>query len=120
MDSIRTKFSLQVAATRLFWALGFYTDEEYPVRIRCLNCPEKDPFKPKKKEARIEREFQYAIMEKNYPGVVLEEKEDQGWSWAELDKILTKEQSATRAQIDALKLLAVFVQMVTTVQNNNA
>ena len=33
-----------VAASRLLWALGFSTDRWYPVRVKCLDCPE-DPFR---------------------------------------------------------------------------
>jgi len=44
----------EVAATRLLWALGFYADEMYPVRLKCLQCPEKDPTRPKKDEPRID------------------------------------------------------------------
>ena len=29
----------EVAATRLFWALGFPADHMYPVRVRCEGCP---------------------------------------------------------------------------------
>ena len=33
----------EVAATRLFWALGFVVDRMYPVRVTCTGCPE-DPW----------------------------------------------------------------------------
>lgn len=100
----------EVAASRLFWALGFYADEYYPVRLHCLKCPEKNPFQPEKEERRIQALVPYATIEREYPGVILEEKEDQGWSWSELDQIDPKIGGATRSHVDALKLLAVFVQ----------
>jgi hypothetical protein len=100
----------EVAASRLFWALGFYADEYYPVRLHCLKCPEKNPFQPEKGERRIQALIPYAMIEREYPGVILEEKEDQGWSWSELDQIDPKLGGATRSHVDAFKLLAVFVQ----------
>lgn len=100
----------QVAATRLFWALGFYADEVYPVKIKCLGCPEKSPFHPEKGEKRIERFFEYATMTRNFPGVILEQEPDQGWTWTELEQVDDKAGGAPRAQIDALKLLAAFIQ----------
>ena len=31
----------EVAAARLFWALGFYSERMYPVRVACTGCPPK-------------------------------------------------------------------------------
>ena len=30
----------EVAATRLMWALGYYADSWFSVRVECHNCPE--------------------------------------------------------------------------------
>jgi len=45
-DEVKVKFGrdngevyAEVAATRLFWALGFPVDRMYPVRVRCDGCP---------------------------------------------------------------------------------
>ncbi len=45
-DEVKVKFGrengevyAEVAATRLFWALGFPVDRMYPVRVRCEGCP---------------------------------------------------------------------------------
>jgi len=100
----------EAIASRLFWALGFYADEVYSVRIRCLKCPETNPFKPEKTERRLERKFPYAIIERKYPGVIIESVEDQGWAWKELEKIEPAKGGATPDQIGALVLLAVFIQ----------
>jgi hypothetical protein len=108
-DNTREVFA-EVAASRLLWALGFYTDEDYYVRIKCLGCPEKNPFRPEKDERRITRIFDSAMLERTFPGVIVEASEDQGWSWNELDKVDEKKGGATRAQKDAFRLLAVFIQ----------
>lgn len=100
----------EVAATRLLWALGFYADEDYPVKIHCLACPEKNPWHPSTNEKRVERIIDPAIMEREYPGVFIEKYPDQGWKWSELDEVDQSVGGATRTQIDALKLLAVFIQ----------
>src|SRR5262249_28144174 len=45
-DELKVKFGrsngevyAEVAASRLFWALGFYAERMYPVRIDCHGCP---------------------------------------------------------------------------------
>ena len=96
------------AGTRLFWALGFYADEVYPVEVKCNKCPE-NPFRPEEGKRGVFI-FKDAIMERNFPGDSIEEKEDQGWSWKELDEVKVSEGGAPRSHLDALKLLAVFVQ----------
>ncbi|MCI0412146.1 hypothetical protein L0222_05000 [bacterium] len=98
----------EAAASRLFWALGFYADDVYPVEVKCNNCPE-NPFKPEEGK-RGTYLFKDAVIERNFPGEVIEEKEDQGWTWKELEKVKTDEGGAPRSHIDALRLLAVFVQ----------
>lgn len=100
----------EIAATRLFWALGFYADEVYPVTLRCLSCPENDPSNPAPDEKRIDATLEYATVERNFSGANIEVKEDQGWDWEELEKISEEDGGAPRSHVDALKLLAVFVQ----------
>ena len=29
----------EIAATRLMWAMGYYADAWFPVRVECHNCP---------------------------------------------------------------------------------
>ncbi|HJZ12278.1 MAG TPA: hypothetical protein VJ521_09015 [Acidobacteriota bacterium] len=98
----------EIAASRLLWALGFYADEVYPVKVRCEQCPA-NPSEPKE-EARQTWIIQPAIIEREYPGAMIQEKEDQGWAWKELDEIDPKEGGAPIEQVDALKLLAVLIQ----------
>jgi hypothetical protein len=53
--------------------------------------------------------FETAVIERE-GGTAIETPGYEGWAWPELDKLGMKAGGATRAQIDALKLLAVFIQ----------
>jgi hypothetical protein len=97
----------EVLSTRLFWALGFPADRMYPVRVRCRGCP-KDPQGPEVRGGVVE--FDPAAIERKLPGRAMETKTDSGWKWSELDDIGPKADPGARAQRDALKLLAAFVQ----------
>jgi len=108
--AVKVKFSpdnrevyAEVAATRLFWALGFYADAMHPVRLECPNCPE-DPMKGE--GPRGTRMFPEAVIERKFPGKAMEEagKEDQGWSWKEFESVVRPVHVK-----DGLKLLAAFV-----------
>ena len=112
-DEIKVKFGAlngevqgEVAATRLLWALGFGADAMYPVRILCRGCPDTIgiPWQPG------ERLVDPAIVERKMPGRELTRGDQPGWSWLELDLIDEEAGGATRAQRDALKLLAVLIQ----------
>jgi hypothetical protein len=121
-QSLRVKYGSpevysEVAATRLFWALGFYADEMYPVRLKCLNCPP-SPVDPKKDDERATRIIEDAVIERKFPGIVLETKTDEGVNWKEFEKIDEKEGGASRRDRDALKLLATFVQDADTKPDN--
>lgn len=95
----------EVAATRLMWALGYYADAWYSVRVECHNCPENPVsgngslgtrmFAP----ATIVRKFSWKKMTESG-------KEDQGWSWKELDA----SNGRPTYERDGLKLLAAFLQ----------
>ena len=117
MDSgeiVRVKFSrretyAEVAGTRLLWSLGFFADEVFPVKLRCYGCPAMDPSKPEGQE-RMERLISDAIIERNFPGKELEQFPDQGWRWSELRYVDPIPGGASLAEVDAFKLLAVFIQ----------
>ena len=98
----------EVLSTRLFWALGFAADRMYPVRVRCHGCP-KDP-KDSPEMASGVVEFDPAAIERKLPGRAMESKRDSGWKWSELEDIGPEAAPGARAQRDALKLLAAFVQ----------
>src|ERR1700721_2365218 len=95
----------EIVSTRLMWAVGYYADSWFPVRVECHNCPEnpisgKGPtgthtFDP----ATIVRKFSWRKMtEVNKP--------EEGWSWKELDSA----NGRPTYERDGLKLLAAFMQ----------
>ena len=99
----------EVAATRLLWALGFGADHMYPVRVRCRGCPAS---LGGTRTDTGETLFDPAAVEREMPGA--EFKDDPGWSWPELDLLDAGAGAASRAEIDALKLMAVLVQHTDT------
>jgi hypothetical protein len=98
----------EVLATRLFWALGFAATRTYPVRVRCHGCP-RDPWAGPEKGGDVV-EFDPATTERRFPGRAMETRGDSGWKWSELDSIGREAGRGARAQRDALKLLAAFLQ----------
>jgi hypothetical protein len=114
-DEVKVKYGADnaevygvVAATRLLWALGFPADHWYPVTVICHGCsadPHKDPAKTS-----VDVTFSTAAIERTMRGRTIETRADQGWTWPELDLISEKAGGASRAQRDALKLLAVMIQ----------
>ncbi len=90
----------EMAASRLFWALGFGAEHMYPVSVTCNGCP-----------ATIHPEdAAVATIQRKMPGRELESSKRTGWSWPELDEVQPATGGAPVAQRDALKLLATFVQ----------
>jgi hypothetical protein len=98
----------EVLATRLFWGIGFPADQMFPVRVRCRGCSVDPKHVPKRTDGTVE--FDPAVVERKLPGRPMETAEDSGWKWSELDDIGPESPKDARAQRDALKLLAVFVQ----------
>ncbi len=114
-DEVRVKYGERnaetyatVATTRLLWALGFAADRWYPVSVICHGCP-RDP-QNEKTPAGEDVRFEIAAIERKMPGKTFETHTDEGWKWAELDLVQESAGGATRAQRDALKLLAVMLQ----------
>jgi hypothetical protein len=106
----------EVAATRLFWAIGFKADAMFPATVTCLSCP-RDPFAASKLnwQQGPPRDvgtvvFEAAIIEREVPGEAIETPDFEGWAWPELERIYAGRGDEVRAQADGLKLLAVFVQ----------
>jgi hypothetical protein len=106
----------EIAASRLFWALGFKADRMYPARISCQGCPT-DPFAASKadwhrgKPRDVGRYvWDPAAVERPLPGSAIEVPGFEGWAWPELDNVDPRAGGALRAHVDALRLLAVFVQ----------
>lgn len=106
----------EVLATRLFWALGFAADASYPVRVRCRGCPADPRFSAA--VAGPVATFDPATIERKLPGRAMETAPDSGWRWKELEDIGPEAPPGARAQRDALKLLAAFVQHTDTKSPN--
>jgi hypothetical protein len=109
-DQVKVKYGrdngevyAEVAASRLLWALGFSADAMYPVRVRCHGCPGAKPG-----EASVL--FDPATIERGIAGPSLADERGEGWSWPELDAVAPRGARSTRAQRDALKLLAAMLQ----------
>jgi hypothetical protein len=114
----------EVAATRLLAALGFGADHMFVVRkVRCAGCPAL-PFPALKcfGETHLDSvcfpggldyektvEFDPVVIERRLEGRVIEGHEDQGWAWFELDRVSADRGGSPRAEVDALKLMAVFL-----------
>jgi hypothetical protein len=114
-DQVKVKYGednvevyAEVAASRLLWALGFGADRWYPVTVVCHGCPP-DPFHDQSK--RLDSvTFDVAAIERKMSGKTMETKPDEGWAWKELELMDESRESEQRAQRDALRLLAVFLQ----------
>ncbi len=96
----------EVAASRLLWALGFGADRVYPVRVRCRGCPDERGLAATTSDVRL---FDVATIERRRPGHAPGAAGD-GWSWQELDDVDPARGGASRAERDALTLLAVMLQ----------
>lgn len=107
----------EVASTRLFWALGFYAEKMYSVDIVCENCPT-DPWTDDGSQPRATRTFSPATIQTKLKGEPMWFSADYlGWSYSDLDSISEKEGGASKAQVDAFKLLSVFVNHVDNTSN---
>jgi hypothetical protein len=114
----------EVAASRLLSTLGFGADRMFVVRkVRCAGCP---AF-PSQSLSCYERtesqtacfpggidfartiEFDPVVIERKLEGRVIEATDDQGWGWYELDRIDPARGGSPRAEVDALRLMAVFL-----------
>src|SRR5205814_581598 len=80
----------------------------YPVRVTCRGCSS-DPWMTR---ARVvgEQLFDPAAIERKPKGHEMKSAHKGGWAWPELDLVDDTQGGAPKAQRDALKLLAVFIQ----------
>jgi len=112
----------EVAATRLISALGFASDRMSIARVvRCYGCP-RSPFMamrllqvtgmarwpPVPGAADGYSEFSWAAVERKFDASAIELPDRAGWGWWEL-KYVDTGQGAARDDLDALRLLAVFL-----------
>jgi hypothetical protein len=106
----------EAAAARLLWATGFATDRWYPVQVICENCPA-NPWSASQAEwfkgrphLVARRLLDPASIEREFEGAPIETPDFKGWAWPELDQVDVVAGGASRAEVDALKLMAVFLQ----------
>ena len=95
----------EIVSTRLMWALGYYADAWFPVRVECHNCPE-NPMAGS--GAAATRTYDPATVVRKFPWHKMTEegKPEEGWSWKELDTA----NGRPTYERDGLKLLAAFIQ----------
>lgn len=113
----------EVAAARLLAALGFGSDRMYVVpRVRCFGCPI-SPFRTYQalELARLDgtytrridyahyRDFEWPAVERRFKAASIDTPEVKGWGFYELDKVDPARGGSTRAHVDALRLMAVFL-----------
>lgn len=110
-DPVKVKFGAdnrevyaEIISSRLLWALGFYTDAWFPIRVECTNCPA-DP--ESGSGAVGDRTWQQASIVRKHDGKKMTEigKEDQGWSWDEMEQW----NGSPNYQKDGLRLTAAFI-----------
>jgi hypothetical protein len=105
----------EVAATRLLTALGFGADRTYRVaRVRCFGCPPYPQAHFPWLDSFFSREGRYvdiapATVERPFPGRRIASPGADGWGFYELEHFDPARGGATRAEVDALRLMAVFL-----------
>ena len=110
-DPLKVKFGddnrevyAEIVSSRLLWALGFYTDAWYPIRVDCTNCPA-DP--ETGSGDRAPRTFKEASVVRKFDGHKMVEtgKDEEGWSWKEFEEL----NGRPTYEKDGLKLMAAFI-----------
>jgi hypothetical protein len=128
-DVVKVKFGRtheiqgEVAATRLLSALGFPADYVSLVEhVRCDGCP-LSPFRMRQIFEGLNlaewfdrhldygktRDFRWASVEMKFEGDAIEVGDAKGWNWTDLDAVRADRGGATRAELDALRLVAVLL-----------
>ena len=112
----------EVAASRLLAALGFGADLVTMVpRLRCHGCPWR-PFQMQKiaefffaapvlnrLSAGLSPEFEWVSVERKMAGREIKVGSHEGWDWRELPLVDPRKGGAARAELDALRLIAIFL-----------
>jgi hypothetical protein len=102
----------EAVATRLLSALGFGADQIYLVKtLRCFGC-RLDPFTAADKlpsDPTRFVDFHNVAIERRLPGKAIADGSEEGWGWEELDEAQADGRGATRAERDALRLMAVLL-----------
>ena len=121
-DTVKVKYGhdaeihSEAAATSLLRILGYPSDNVRIVpRLRCYGCP-RHPFVVMHLRQWLGvpfvtadvaggyTDFEWVSVERRFPGAAIETDARSGWEWRELDQV-----DAPRAEVDAFRLLAVFI-----------
>jgi hypothetical protein len=113
----------EIATTRLLHGLGFGADHvSFVETLRCYGCPFQ-PFHNRSlaqmlgiegyldKRINYEkfRDFKNVSVERKLEGEAVEAGPEEGWAFHELKKIDASRGGATKAEVDALRLMAMFI-----------
>ena len=113
----------EVAASRLLAALGFGADHmDLVPRLRCFGCPI-SPFRVYQalELARMDgaytrridfthyRDFEWPAVERRFKAASIDTPAVKGWGFYELDNVDPARGGSSRAHVDALRLMAVFL-----------
>lgn len=128
-EKIRVKYGqtaethAEVAASRLLAVLGFGADDVVMVpQVLCLGCPlepfvtskvaevaSAEPLLSKVLDEDRPRRFEWVSVERKFDAPAIETDTTEGWAMGELDQVDPSKGGATRAHVDALRLMAVFL-----------
>lgn len=136
-DEIKVKYgwtperSGETAATRLLAALGFGADHVTMLpRLRCYGCP-LYPFEMLKMAEAFYaswllhrlvpkyRDFTWVAAERKMAGRAIEVDPHEGWDWRELPTVTPAKGGASRGELDALRLIAIFMSHWDNKATNN-
>lgn len=127
-DIVKVKYgrnpevAAEVAATRLLSALGYAADRmSLTPSVRCHGCPRYPFFAmrllqltgtyslyPQHGDDDGYSEFTWAAIERKFDAMPIELADTEGWAWWELARV-DSTVGATRTDLDALRLVAVFL-----------
>ena len=122
----------EIASTRLLANLGLASDYVSLVRrVRCYGCPPR-PFGTRRMFQyfyagdlydhllvyRLATDFDWVSVERKFEARPFETADAEGWSFDELDRVDPSAGGATRDEVDALRLLAVFLSHFDNKPNN--
>jgi hypothetical protein len=113
----------EILTSRLLHALGFGADRVSRVKmVRCYGCPFQPfhmrslwelinvtEFMDKRINYQNHRDFEDVSVERNLDGEPIEIGNERGWGFYELKNINPARGGAARAEVDALRLIAVFI-----------
>jgi hypothetical protein len=113
----------EIIASRLLHGLGFGADHVSQVeKVRCYGCPFQPfhtralweligltDFMDKRLDYDSFRDFEHVSVERNLKGKAIEAGDERGFAFYELKRIDPAQGGATRDEVDALRLMAVFL-----------